>query len=193
MSYAGPGDNSNMDNDSGDGLDVGASPFAWILVPICILVVAAIIITVFRYRRRNKQRGSRGMNALQRDLEAMGPDRVRHHHTTATTGGRWQWTGDGPRNGRRVGIGIGSREEGLNELGEAPPAYSPPQKNPNDVELHDFVPPPTTPHEGHASPLPQPLPTYGEAHHGHNAPSRPADMLDGAPPSAPAPAVLPAR
>ncbi|ETS82212.1 hypothetical protein PFICI_07214 [Pestalotiopsis fici W106-1] len=192
MSFAGSGNNANLDNDGGDGsgsaFDVGTSPFAWILVPICILVVAAIIITVFRYRRRNKQRNSHGMVALQRDLEALGPNRVRRSTNT-----RWQWAGDGPRNGRRVGIGIGSREEGLNELGEAPPAYSPPQKNPNDdVELHDYVASPTV-HEPSATPPSQVLPAYGEAQHGHNVPNPPGNTLDGASPSAPAPAVLPVR
>ncbi|KAF3013968.1 hypothetical protein E8E14_006885 [Neopestalotiopsis sp. 37M] len=188
MSFGGAGDNANLGNDdsdsSGSAFDVGTSPFAWILVPICILVVAAIIITVFRYRRRNKQRTSHGMVALQRDLEALGPNRVRRSTNT-----RWQWAGDGPRNGRRVGIGIGSREEGLNELGEAPPAYSPPQKNSNDIELHDYVSSHTT-HDTSMTPLSQVLPAYGEAQHGHNIPNQAGNMHDGVSPATPAPAVL---
>lgn len=40
----------------------------------------------------------------------------------------------GGRSGRRLGLGVGSREEGLNELGEAPPAYMPnPPKPPSDA------------------------------------------------------------
>ncbi|ORY65343.1 uncharacterized protein BCR38DRAFT_409054 [Pseudomassariella vexata] len=115
-------------------------PFRWILVPILILLVAAAIITCLRYKRRMQYRGY-GINASERDLEGQGQNR--------RPNSRWQWAGaDAPQGaGRRrpgFGFGLANREEGLNELGEAPPAYTPSHKRANteeDVELEDVTRP----------------------------------------------------
>ncbi|KAI0134693.1 hypothetical protein BJ170DRAFT_679575 [Xylariales sp. AK1849] len=146
------GDAPDNDSNPFDG-----HPFTWVLVPICILVAAAICIAFFRYRKRN---------ALRRDLEATqtGPSQLGRDH-------RSMWGADrrhphGQRR-RRTGVGVGSREEGLNELGEAPPAY---QKTPEDTELRDMTTPPTAVHMipefgtrvGPVGDLASP-PAYGEA------------------------------
>ncbi|KAI1845116.1 hypothetical protein JX265_002799 [Neoarthrinium moseri] len=127
---------SESQGDDTPGSPVEDRSFTWITVPLAILIAAAICITFLRYRRRNAQRALHGMHALERDLEALGPNRIRRPQNA-----RWQWTGVEPHGRvRRIGIGVGSREEGLNELGEAPPAYTPPRKTSSGaVELHETV------------------------------------------------------
>ncbi|KAI2605807.1 uncharacterized protein GGS25DRAFT_523481 [Hypoxylon fragiforme] len=106
-------------------------PFSWILVPLIIFVGVGTLLLCYRYRRRQKLRMQYGTSALERDIEAMGRrsrSRVMHDRRTRERG---------------LGIGVGSREEGLNELGEAPPAYTAPQKRPDngeDVELSPIQP-----------------------------------------------------
>ncbi|KAH6655501.1 hypothetical protein BKA67DRAFT_657435 [Truncatella angustata] len=190
LGYSDDGGNSSSNSEWPD------SPFKWVLVPICILIVAAFIVTFLRYRKRHKQRNSRGMTALERDLEAMGPNRVRRTGST-----RWQWVSDGQRTGRRVGLGVGSREEGLNELGEAPPAYAPPPKSSEDVELHDMPPSPVSSY-GHVvlpsstgSPFAHEAtpPAYGEAPPQQHAPGRTSNTAEPQQLSVPTPAVLPSH
>ncbi|KAK9415657.1 hypothetical protein SUNI508_10316 [Seiridium unicorne] len=199
MSFPGGGGGpvSDDDNDS-SGFNMGASPLAWVAVPICLLIVAALAIAFIRRRRRQRQRHSHGMTALERDLEAMGPNRVRRSAST-----RWQWASNqtGDRVGRRVGVGVGSREEGLNELGEAPPAYSPPLKNQEEVELHGMVVPPVAfPNDTTTSSGTQQTaavngstpPSYGETRHSPD-PTCSEHAADVQRPSTPPTAVLPPR
>lgn len=115
------------------GEDTFAShPFTWVLVPVCILGLVAILIACFRFKRRQKRtsyalsRASFGRNALDQDLEALGVNRPRRQQ-------------NGVIGGRRImgfGFGDASREEGLNELGEAPPAYTPSHKKVGDDGDH---------------------------------------------------------
>ncbi|KAI1475266.1 hypothetical protein F4774DRAFT_414030 [Daldinia eschscholtzii] len=111
-------------------------PFSWVLVPIIIFIGVGTLLMCYRYRRRRKLRMLYGTSALERDLEAMG-NRSRSRAPTERRA----------RGGRRgLGSGYDSREEGLNELGEAPPAYTPAQKRPDnaeDVELNPLQPLPT--------------------------------------------------
>ncbi|KAI1466072.1 uncharacterized protein F4812DRAFT_95968 [Daldinia caldariorum] len=121
-------------------------PFSWVLVPIIIFIGIGLLLMCYRYRRRRKLRMLYGTNALERDLEAMGNrSRSRAPVEGRARGGR-----------RRLGSAYDSREEGLNELGEAPPAYTPTQKRPDntdDVELNPLQPQP--------QPLPNAVATNG--------------------------------
>lgn len=113
-----------MDPDDNDSGNIFATyPFSWVLVPLLIFVGAGTLLMCYRYRRRKKLRMLYGTNALERDLEAMG-----HRPRPRAPNERRA------REGRGLGFGLGSREEGLNELGEAPPAYTAPQKQPEDTE-----------------------------------------------------------
>ncbi|KAI1401406.1 hypothetical protein F4819DRAFT_458589 [Hypoxylon fuscum] len=136
------------DNDSGDNI-FATYPFSWVLVPLIIFVGAGTLLICYRYRRRQKLRARYGTNALERDLEAMG------NHPRPR-----------PPNERRRGLYLmfGSREEGLNELGEAPPAYTAP-KRPEDTEGVELTPIPhptsSTATEGAGTSR---LPAYDELH-----------------------------
>lgn len=189
------GSGSDVINSDDDDDSYSNSPFKWVVVPIAMLVMAAIILFVLRVRQRKKQIQSQGINALQRDVEAMGPDRARHTGDT-----RWQWA-EGTRAGRRLGLGVRGRDEGLNELGEAPPAYSPPTKKPGDIELHEMNPPQATYQNNSTLPSDAPHtagtrgvkpPTYGEARDGHDT-SQHASVNTSQHVSSPASAVLPNR
>ncbi|OTA70304.1 hypothetical protein K449DRAFT_393309 [Hypoxylon sp. EC38] len=126
-----------MDPDDNDSGNIFATyPFSWVLVPLIIFVGAGTLLMCYRYRRRKKLRMLYGTNALERDLEAMG-----HRPRPRAPNERRA------RERRGLGFGLGSREEGLNELGEAPPAYTAPQKHPEDtegVELGPIQQPPNT-------------------------------------------------
>ncbi|KAI1812605.1 hypothetical protein GGS20DRAFT_524965 [Poronia punctata] len=83
------------------------TPFAYVLVPIIGFGLFCVLITCYRYRRKRRL-----LHLQQHELEA--------------------GTGSWPRRRvrpRRLGLGIAatSMDEGLNELGEAPPAYKPPE------------------------------------------------------------------
>ncbi|KAK8089200.1 hypothetical protein PG997_004161 [Apiospora hydei] len=112
-----------------------AHPFTWVMVPIVVLAIAAVLMTCMRYRRRNKMLRAFGTNPPDRDLESMGSSRYRRPAGAS----RWQWAGagDAPRGvgRRRFGLGVASREEGLNELGEAPPAYSKSLQQGDHIEM----------------------------------------------------------
>ncbi|KAI0164234.1 hypothetical protein GGR52DRAFT_111452 [Hypoxylon sp. FL1284] len=111
------------DDDSSSGSIFSTYPFSWIIVPLVIFVGAGTLLVCYRYRRRRKLRMQYGTNALNRDLEAMGPRSRSRPPNERRAGGR-----------RGLIMMFGSREEGLNELGEAPPAYTAPQKQPEDTE-----------------------------------------------------------
>ncbi|KAI0812165.1 hypothetical protein GGR55DRAFT_677761 [Xylaria sp. FL0064] len=106
-------------------------PFAYVLIPVLVFGLVVSLITCYRFRRR-KRRLARlveegGSPTFVRDPET-GRTRIdgRGANGAAATGRR--------RAGRRLGLGVGSREEGLNELGEAPPAYTPNAPKPPSVE-----------------------------------------------------------
>ncbi|KAI0386574.1 hypothetical protein F5Y04DRAFT_66358 [Hypomontagnella monticulosa] len=122
------------DGDSGSGNIFETYPFSWVLVPIIIFIGAGTLLLCYRHRQRQKFRMRYGTNALARDIEAMG-NRQRPRVPSERRPRR-----DG------LGAGFGSREEGLNELGEAPPAYTAPQKRSDDtedIELSPVQPPPS--------------------------------------------------
>ncbi|KAI1380820.1 hypothetical protein F4677DRAFT_199423 [Hypoxylon crocopeplum] len=146
-------DSDDNDNDSGNIFST--YPFSWVLVPLIIFVGAGSLLVCYRYRRRQKLRMLYGTNALERDLEAMG-----HRSRPRMPNER--------RTGRERGLfGLGSREEGLNELGEAPPAYTAPQKRPDNTEAIELAPmqqpPGMVATEGASTSRP---PAYDELHQG---------------------------
>ncbi|KAI0522025.1 hypothetical protein F5B22DRAFT_514079 [Xylaria bambusicola] len=105
---------------SEDGSSNGPQqPFAYVLIPILGFGVIVTVLTCYKYKRR-KRRLARMVAedpTLGRDPET-GRTRLDRREPNGTVTGR-------RRAGRRLGLGVGSREEGLNELGEAPPAYTP--------------------------------------------------------------------
>ncbi|GAW20969.1 hypothetical protein ANO14919_104820 [Xylariales sp. No.14919] len=101
-----------------------SQPFAYVLIPILGFGLIVSLITCYRYKRRRHRLAllSAEDPSYVRDLET-GRARVERGPNGVTIR---------PERGRRVrgrsrrlGLGVGSTEEGLNELGEAPPAYTP--------------------------------------------------------------------
>ncbi|KAI4863856.1 hypothetical protein F4820DRAFT_357851 [Hypoxylon rubiginosum] len=117
------------DDDTSTGSIFSTYPFSWIIVPLVIFVGAGTLLVCYRYRRRRKMRMQYGTNALNRDLEAMGNQSRPRLPNERRAGGR-----------RGLILMFGSREEGLNELGEAPPAYTAPRKRPEDTEGVELTP-----------------------------------------------------
>ncbi|KAI3316719.1 hypothetical protein HD806DRAFT_541929 [Xylariaceae sp. AK1471] len=116
------GNDENPNNGPGN-------PFAFVLIPIVGFGLIASLITCYRYRRKKRLARLFGDPQLlesgrhRRTQLDRGPNGVIIITTNGQTG---RGTG-GRRSGRLgLGVGVGSREEGLNELGEAPPAYMPP-------------------------------------------------------------------
>lgn len=109
------GNNENQNNSP-------QNPFAFVLIPIVGFGLIAALITCYRYRRKKRLARIFGGPAYERELEAGVQQRRLRAQVDRGPGG-----GGGGRRaaGRRLGLGVGSREEGLNELGEAPPAYAP--------------------------------------------------------------------
>ena len=193
-------------------------PFWWIVVPIVLAIAIACMVMLIRHRRRQLRRTLAGCNnALRRDLEAMGP--LRNRPAGAATAGRpWYRVRPGGSVGYwRGGLGgpcgvLRPHDEGLNEFGEAPPAYSPSgQKEHSDVEEIELgrvgtsqadlpVPPPppvvttATPAAGSVPERDGSPPPYNEARQGGHtrpAPELSASTEDG--PERPPPAVLDSR
>ncbi|KAF2963356.1 hypothetical protein GQX73_g10215 [Xylaria multiplex] len=102
-----------------------SQPFAYVLIPILGFGLIISLITCYRYRRK-KQRLARlaaDDPTVIRDIEA-GRTRLDRGPNGIVIVGNERGRRTRGRS-RRLGLGIGSREEGLNELGEAPPAYTP--------------------------------------------------------------------
>ncbi|KAI0451102.1 hypothetical protein F5B21DRAFT_391937 [Xylaria acuta] len=117
------------DDNPNNGPASNQNPFAYVLIPVLGFGLIVAVITCYRYRRK-KQRLARLASDpdYQRQLEE-----GRRERTQLDRGPNGVIIIAGDRGGRRggrsrrlgLGVGVGSREEGLNELGEAPPAYTP--------------------------------------------------------------------
>ncbi|KAH8157191.1 hypothetical protein CIB48_g11056 [Xylaria polymorpha] len=117
-----------LGNDNNQNNGPSQNPFAYVLIPVLGFGLIVAVITCYRYRRK-KQRLARLAEdpEYQRELEE-----GRRQRTQLDRGPNGVIIIAGDRGGRRgrsrrlgLGVGVGSREEGLNELGEAPPAYTP--------------------------------------------------------------------
>ncbi|KAI0479808.1 hypothetical protein F4859DRAFT_450438 [Xylaria cf. heliscus] len=122
-----------LGNDDNPDNGPNQNPFAYVIIPILGFGLVVAVITCYRYRRKKQQLARLAEDPeYQRQLEegrrhgahamVRGPNGV--VIIADDRGGRRR--GAGGRS-RRLGLGagMGSREEGLNELGEAPPAYTP--------------------------------------------------------------------
>ncbi|KAI0009881.1 hypothetical protein F4779DRAFT_340333 [Xylariaceae sp. FL0662B] len=121
------------DEDDGSGTLFESYPFAWILVPLIVLVIAGTVFSLYRYRRWQKLRMLYSSGALERDLEVMG----RRERPRAPNN---SWIRRGQYSSGQLGLRAGGQEEGLNELGEPPPAYTAPRKRPEDTEGIELTP-----------------------------------------------------
>lgn len=132
-------------DDENDGSDSGY-PSGWFVIPIVGVIALGCVITLLRYRRRKLRLALAGYrnNALRRDIDAMGPRPWYMTRSAAAAGHRREGaTGPAPA--------ASGRYEGLNEFGEAPPAYTArhnKQPGVDDIELGHIgrsqadVPPP---------------------------------------------------
>lgn len=133
-----PSETSTSDNNNDFG-SLSNQPFAWVLIPLVIFVLIGIVTTIYQVRRRRRRR------ALQQWPGG----------STLTAGGRVNAAS--PReNRRRLGFGTTRSEEGLNELGEAPPPYAGKKDGQQDdgTELRDLEAGEASPPEYPAEPVP---------------------------------------
>lgn len=125
--------------DSDDGGVLSSQPFAWILIPLVIFFFIGLIATIFQVRRRRRRRAMLyqrwpSSNA-QRVFTPHGEVIIVRRRPGASRWTPWQRS-----------------QEGLNELGEAPPPYDgkkDPRQNGEGTELRDLEagerPPPEYP------------------------------------------------
>lgn len=118
-------DNST-NNDNGNGISFSDYPFAWIIVPIFVFFFIGLCLTVLRFRRRRRRAATLQQWPGTPSGRVVGPGgRI---IVVSRRGGasRWNpWT---------------RSQEGLNELGEAPPPYEGQKKNGNGegIEMRDL-------------------------------------------------------
>ncbi|KAI0206069.1 hypothetical protein F4808DRAFT_455557 [Astrocystis sublimbata] len=122
------------DSDNGGGHQ---NPFAYVLIPILVFGVVVAVITCFRYKKKKSRLARLAADPeYQRQLEEGRAQGERGPNGVIIVGG--DRAGRRGRS-RRLGFGVGSREEGLNELGEAPPAYTPSAPKPPSVTGTEHV------------------------------------------------------
>ncbi|KAH7193001.1 uncharacterized protein B0J16DRAFT_334162 [Fusarium flagelliforme] len=113
------GDTNDDNNNNNGGFTFGSEPFAWALIPLFVILVLGLTATVIQVRRRRRRRGN-------------------------------QWPGSGPQapalgglrggrtSNRRTPWHSSRSEEGLNELGQAPPPYDGKKETQDPLELRDL-------------------------------------------------------
>lgn len=108
---------NEQDNDSGSGSEA----YYFIFIAIFFVLVGGMLWGVNqRKRRRTAQNTSVRRSALERDMQNAQFDQLFPNSR--------RWTGEGRRSGARSsggGLSGPRRDEGLNEVGEAPPPYKP--------------------------------------------------------------------
>ncbi|KAI5467132.1 hypothetical protein BGZ63DRAFT_370426 [Mariannaea sp. PMI_226] len=130
-------DNPDFTDNNDGSSSIDARTVAWILIPIVIIVIIGLIATMIQIRRR-RQRRENGTS------ETMTETRRRRRHRPNDIIGA---TPVVPSNRRVVLFRRGQNnadsetrraEEGLNELGEAPPPYEGKKSDQEDgIELQD--------------------------------------------------------
>ncbi|KAG5755777.1 hypothetical protein H9Q69_011887 [Fusarium xylarioides] len=111
---------TNDSNDDSTGFSFGAQPFAWVLIPLFVILVLGLTATIIQVRRRRRRRGN------QWPGQTTGAPVY-----TGLRGGRRTGSRRSPWNGTRS-------EEGLNELGQAPPPYDGKKEMQDPLELRDL-------------------------------------------------------
>lgn len=103
-------------------------PYVWVFIPLAVFLTVGIAVTCCQFRRRQRKVRALelhrdGSRALEQDLEALGGDAGGAAPTTgpAVRSSRWQRLAAQTERERR----LARAEDGLNELGEAPPPYDP--------------------------------------------------------------------
>ncbi|KAH7149304.1 hypothetical protein B0J13DRAFT_302589 [Dactylonectria estremocensis] len=111
MSTSLPTETSSSDSDDSGSMNV--NPLTWLLIPFSIAVLIAVVFTVTHYRTRRRLRNTPGW-----PHPPGGPSPFR----PLGRGGSEML--DQRRERQRMARpGVTRSEEGLNELGQAPPAY----------------------------------------------------------------------
>ncbi|OHE92952.1 hypothetical protein CORC01_11745 [Colletotrichum orchidophilum] len=97
---------------TGSSSSLSNMPYTWILTPLIVFLALGIIATLVQFQRRRRLR-KLGLQRPwpRRDMEA---NRQRGGGQRSSRNGRWAWTT--------------RSDEGLDEFGEAPPAYEPKAK-----------------------------------------------------------------
>ncbi|KAL4725303.1 hypothetical protein ACLX1H_007450 [Fusarium chlamydosporum] len=114
------GDSNDDNNNNDGGFSFGQEPFAWALIPLFVILVLGVTATIIQVRRRRRRRGNQWPGS--------GPQ------ASASTGLR-----GGTRTSGRGALWHGTRsEEGLNELGQAPPPYDGKKETQDPLELRDL-------------------------------------------------------
>ncbi|KAF5686128.1 hypothetical protein FDENT_5975 [Fusarium denticulatum] len=111
---------TNDNTDDNTGFSFGTQPFAWILIPLFVILVLGLTATIIQVRRRRRRRGN------QWPGQTTGAPVY-----TGLHGGRRTGNCRSPWNGTRS-------EEGLNELGQAPPPYDGKKETQDPLELQDL-------------------------------------------------------
>ncbi|KAJ8114142.1 hypothetical protein ONZ43_g4973 [Nemania bipapillata] len=103
------------------------NPFAYVLIPVIGFGLVVSLLTCYRYRRRKQRLAQFATDPAQLEAGRARLNRGPNGVVIVTTGSGGSSGGRRTGRSRRLGlgVGVGSREEGLNELGEAPPAYTP--------------------------------------------------------------------
>lgn len=124
---------TDTDTDSNDGGGLfGNTPITWVVIPIIVLFIIAAALTLTMIRRRKRQNmlyrtGGWPSRGLAPHGYYSGGSHVHHHSRSGGAfGGRWA-----PWGGTRS-------QDGLNELGEAPPPYQGGKAMEEGVRLPDY-------------------------------------------------------
>lgn len=110
--------------------------FAWVIIPVIVAVGALLLLMYLRHRRMRQMRAQ--LLSTFNEIEASGPYYA-HHHPMGGLAMSPPPRGRRPRPAAPRDLG---RVEGLNEFGEAPPAYAPPRKPASDQPPVLDAPPP---------------------------------------------------
>ncbi|KAI1635140.1 hypothetical protein F4809DRAFT_470483 [Biscogniauxia mediterranea] len=119
--------------DDSDSSGIGYYPFVWVLIPIVFFGLVAVFLTCYRYRRRKRTQ------AIWEQQQQQYPHHRQHPPPRGGGGGDLEAMMPGPGRSRPRRFGFGSRDEGLNELGEAPPAYTAPSQKHSHPVVVDVV------------------------------------------------------
>ena len=119
------------DADDDDASSPSVHPWTFIVIPLFIIIVSGFTYAMIRRSRRHG-------TLLRADWPQSGAgDPYGYAYTGRAPGGRRTRAGHGPGGGRYAPWRAARSQEGLNELGEAPPAYD--GKREDDTELRDMM------------------------------------------------------
>ncbi|KAI6752825.1 hypothetical protein HG530_013577 [Fusarium avenaceum] len=109
------------DDDTNGGFSFGNQPFTWVLIPLFVILVLGLTATIIQIRRRRRRRAN----------QWPGPGPAPGSRAAGIRGG------NGTTNRRTLWNGTRS-QEGLNELGQAPPPYDGKKETRDPLELRDL-------------------------------------------------------